>query len=71
MHFYLLVYLSIYLSISNVGNVQPPFILVGHSLGAFYAQLYGQTYPKEVVGMVLVDPLSEHIQDIDGGTYFI
>ncbi len=37
-------------------GVQPPFILVGHSLGAAYAFAYGQTYPDETAGLVLVDP---------------
>ena len=31
-------------------------MLVGHSLGGLAVRLYAAQYPKEVVGMVLVDP---------------
>ena len=37
-------------------NLQPPYILVGHSAGGLYMQLYARTYPSEVAGLVLVDP---------------
>ncbi len=33
-----------------------PVILVGHSNGGLYASLYGETYPADTGGMVLVDP---------------
>ncbi len=33
-----------------------PFILVGHSAGALYVRLLADRRPKDVVGMVLVDP---------------
>lgn len=32
-----------------------PYVLVGHSLGGLYAILYANQYPKDIVGMVLVD----------------
>lgn len=37
-------------------NLQPPYILVGHSAGGLYMQLYARTHPSEVAGLVLVDP---------------
>ncbi|MBS7702771.1 alpha/beta fold hydrolase [Chelatococcus asaccharovorans] len=37
-------------------NLQPPYILVGHSVGGLYMQLYARRYPSEVAGLVLVDP---------------
>jgi pimeloyl-ACP methyl ester carboxylesterase len=40
-------------------SVKPPYILVGHSLGGMYMRLYADRYRSEVVGMVLVDPVSE------------
>lgn len=39
-----------------------PYVLVGHSLGGFFARLYASTYPEEVVGMVLVDAYSEGLE---------
>lgn len=36
-------------------NLSPPYILVGHSLGGTYMELYAKTYPDEVAGVVLVD----------------
>ena len=32
-----------------------PYILVGHSLGGLYSQLFANRYPEEVAGMILVD----------------
>jgi pimeloyl-ACP methyl ester carboxylesterase len=34
-------------------------VLVGHSLGGLYVQLYAYQHPDEVVGLVLVDPSPE------------
>lgn len=36
-------------------GLTPPYILVGHSLGGLYVQLFAKTYPNEVQGIVLVD----------------
>ena len=33
-----------------------PFILVGHSLGGLNMQVYAHIYPKEVAGLLLLDP---------------
>lgn len=38
-------------------GLAPPYILVGHSLGGLYMQLFAKRYPQEVRGLVLVDPL--------------
>lgn len=32
-----------------------PYVLVGHSIGGTYMELYARTYPEEVAGVVLVD----------------
>jgi len=36
-------------------KLEPPFILVGHSVGGTYMELYARSYPEEVAGVVLVD----------------
>lgn len=36
-------------------NIDPPYILVGHSLGGLYMQYFARNYPKEVAGLLLVD----------------
>jgi alpha-beta hydrolase superfamily lysophospholipase len=38
-------------------GLQPPYILVGHSLGGLYVQLFARRHPEEVQGIVLVDAL--------------
>jgi pimeloyl-ACP methyl ester carboxylesterase len=42
-----------------------PYVLVGHSYGGLIVRLYSSTYPKEVSGLVLVDALSEGLQDAE------
>jgi pimeloyl-ACP methyl ester carboxylesterase len=34
----------------------PPYVLVGHSMGGTYMELFAKSHPDEVVGAVLVDP---------------
>jgi len=36
-------------------GLEPPYVLVGHSLGGLYMQYYAKKYPDEVLGLVLVD----------------
>ncbi|MGW4412462.1 alpha/beta fold hydrolase [Nonomuraea sp. NPDC004702] len=36
-------------------GIEPPFILVGHSIGGFIVRLFATSYPGEVAGIVLVD----------------
>jgi pimeloyl-ACP methyl ester carboxylesterase len=38
-------------------GLAPPYILVGHSMGGLYMQLFAKRYPDEVGGIVLVDAL--------------
>jgi pimeloyl-ACP methyl ester carboxylesterase len=45
-------------------GLTPPYILVGHSMGALDMQLYARRYPSEVAGLVLVD--STHPKSFDG-----
>ena len=40
----------------EVAGLPRPVVLVGHSIGGLYATLYATTYPRDVAGMVLLDP---------------
>lgn len=42
-------------SLLHKTEVKPPYILIGHSLGGLYMQLFAKTYPDEVAGIILVD----------------
>jgi pimeloyl-ACP methyl ester carboxylesterase len=37
-------------------GVAPPYVLVGHSFGGAYMELFAKAHPEEVIGVVLVDP---------------
>lgn len=37
-------------------NIAPPYILVGHSMGGVYIRGYAGYYPKDIAGLVFVDP---------------
>jgi pimeloyl-ACP methyl ester carboxylesterase len=34
----------------------PPYLIVGHSMGGTYMELFAKAHPEEVIGAVLVDP---------------
>jgi pimeloyl-ACP methyl ester carboxylesterase len=44
-------------------HIPPPYILIGHSLGGPYSRVFADRYPKEVSGMVLVDPTQEEMME--------
>lgn len=37
------------------GQVKPPYVLVGHSIGGVYVRQFVRAYPQQVLGVVLVD----------------
>jgi pimeloyl-ACP methyl ester carboxylesterase len=41
----------------GVLRVAPPYVLVGHSYGSFVVRAYARRYPRDVAGLVLVDPI--------------
>jgi pimeloyl-ACP methyl ester carboxylesterase len=43
----------------RTADVPAPYLLVGHSLGGFYARHYAHRFPGEVAGLVLLDPAHE------------
>lgn len=54
--------LELHTALQKAG-VGPPYILVGHSFGGIYARVFADLYPKEVVGMVLIDPSQEEFDE--------
>lgn len=42
-------------SLLRCKGLHPPYVLVGHSLGGLYMQLFARRYPDEVHALVLVD----------------
>lgn len=45
----------------HAAHVEPPYILVGHSLGGMNVKLYAESYLSEVAGLVFVDPSHEDL----------
>jgi pimeloyl-ACP methyl ester carboxylesterase len=43
----------------TTADLKPPYVLVGHGIGAFHVRVYNGLYPNDAKGMVLVDPLNE------------
>jgi pimeloyl-ACP methyl ester carboxylesterase len=46
--------------LANVGE-NGPYVLVAHGMGAFHARVFRALYPRDVAGLVFVDPLSEDL----------
>lgn len=44
-------------------EIEPPYILVGMSLGGLFTRLFAYHYPEEVAGMVLVDVAHERMYE--------
>ena len=40
----------------HAAGLKGPYVLVGHSIGAYFTRLFADTHPGEVAGVVLVDP---------------
>ena len=40
-------------------NINPPYVLVGHSLGGMIMRYFASQYPDEVQGLLLLDPSPE------------
>jgi pimeloyl-ACP methyl ester carboxylesterase len=43
-------------------GVPPPYLLVGHSLGAVNIRFFADLYPDEVAGLVFIDPTTEQMK---------
>ena len=51
-------------SLLHNGQLLPPYILVGHSMGGPIIRAFADLYPGEIVGMVFLDCMTEY--DING-----
>lgn len=40
-------------------HINPPYVLVGHSLGGYITRYFASQYPKDVTGLLLLDPSPE------------
>ncbi len=40
-----------------VANIEPPYVLVGHSFGGLVMRRFALDYPEETLGLVLIDPM--------------
>ncbi|MGH2796835.1 MAG: alpha/beta fold hydrolase [Solirubrobacterales bacterium] len=48
----------------KAGPFPGPYVLAGHSTGGLIVRMYASLYPKRVVGLVLVDALSEFLRNV-------
>jgi pimeloyl-ACP methyl ester carboxylesterase len=48
-------------------GVEPPYVLIGASIGGLYVRAYQRRFPEEVAGLVLDDPSSEQFLDFQIG----
>ncbi|MFD2614927.1 alpha/beta fold hydrolase [Paenibacillus gansuensis] len=48
-------------------ELEPPYLLIGHSLGGLYANLYARLYPEEAAGVILVE--ASHPKDLQLNEY--
>ncbi|MCA0758224.1 alpha/beta hydrolase [Paenibacillus sp. N4] len=51
----------------KTAGLEPPFLLVGHSLGGLYANLYARLYPHEAAGVVFLE--ASHPKDLSLDQY--
>jgi pimeloyl-ACP methyl ester carboxylesterase len=48
----------------TIANIQPPYVMVGHSYGAVLARIYAAHYPAEVTGVALVDGMPLELKEL-------
>ena len=41
-------------------KIKGPYILAGHSMGGLLARVYARKYPRDLAGLVLIEPSEEH-----------
>src|SRR5258708_5470877 len=48
----------------HAAGVPGAYVFAGHSLGGLFVRLYASTYPRDVLGLVLVDAYSETLETL-------
>lgn len=43
----------------HAARLETPLVLVGHSMASYIVRVYASAYPEDIIGLVLVDPVSE------------
>jgi pimeloyl-ACP methyl ester carboxylesterase len=51
---------SDFIALMQAAAIKAPYVMVAHSLGSYFVRLYADRQPREVAGMVLVDPSVEY-----------
>ncbi|MEP6912189.1 MAG: alpha/beta hydrolase, partial [bacterium] len=54
--------IELHTALKNAG-INPPYVLVGHSMGGITVRVFADMYPRDVAGLVLVDPSQEGFND--------
>lgn len=65
------VYVNELKELLHIENIEPPYILIGHSLGGLIMRYYAYKYPEEIVGLVLIDSTPEYWFDYFRSTHSI
>ena len=47
----------------RAAEVEPPYIMVGHSMGGLHIQTYAMLFPEDIAAMVFVDPTPKELVD--------
>lgn len=47
----------------ETAGIEPPYIMVGHSMGGLHIQTFAKLYPNDIAGMVFVDPTPKELVD--------
>lgn len=56
----------------DAAHISPPYVMVGHSVGGVYVQLFAARYPDEVAGVVLVDSSNQdQLATVPGIPFFV
>ena len=51
---------SDFVALMKAASIKPPYVMVAHSLGSYFVRLYADQHPRDVAGMVLLDPSVEN-----------